>query len=208
MKALFLAALALATVGCGRETDSAVADAIRGTASDPAVADDTQNSYLKGAVTPAFELTVDGESYRDSEDFYTAELERLPSKIEAAGIDLTGLEVRFAAKVGLTDLPKGMTVHAIAQGIQGTAGMASVRSDGTFAIPLPKTKEPLTVQVRATKRISIELVRGQKVEKKFCYTLSAQKSGLKATEFLVLSDFQTSLTKYECSTNEKGLIIK
>lgn len=192
--------------GCG--TRDQVADALTGTASDPKLQASPAPApvLLRGAVAGAFQLTVDGVSYRDSEDFYTSELERLPERVAAAGHDLDGRTVRFSARVGLSDLWAGMQVHMAPASGQGAAGSTQVRPDGTFSFSLPAGTDPAAAfQLRAVKRIAVELVREGAVEERWCYLLSAREAAATPGQFALLQTFDTQLTAYACEQGSGGL---
>lgn len=202
------AALGLLLAGCGNRDQ--VSDALNGTASDPKLKPSPAPApvLLRGAVAGAFQLTVDGVAYRDSEDFYTSELARLPERVREAGHDLDGLVVRFSARVGLGDLWAGMLVFVAPASGQGAAGSVPVRPDGTFAFSLPAgTDAAAAFQLRAVKRISVELVRAGTVEERWCYLLSAREAAAVPGQFALLQAFDTQLTAYECEKATGGLSI-
>lgn len=203
-------ALLAATLLAGCGTKDQIGDALAGTASDPKLQASPAPApvLLRGAVAGAFQLTVDGVAYRDSEDFYTSELERLPERVAAAGYDTEGLEVRFSARVGLSDLWAGMQVFMAPASGQGAAGSAQVRPDGTFSFSLPAGTDPAAAfQLRAVKRISVELVRAGDVQERWCFLLSAREAAAVPGQFALLQAFDTQLTAYECEKTTGGLSI-
>lgn len=161
---------------------------------------------LRGFVANAFEVSVDGEAFPDLEAFYTAEILRLPDKVKAAGYDDVK-SVRFEAQIGFKDLFLGMDVYALATGKTGYQGTSQIASDGSFSMSFPV--HSATYRIRANKRIRVILQRPSSTLN-ICYNFSAtEKSAPLDGEPLILSDFSTSLTAYDCpaNTTEKQLEI-
>jgi hypothetical protein len=164
---------------------------------------------FKGFVGGAFPITVDGVGYEDSEDFFTAEVSRLPQKVAAAGFDNTWL-VTFEAALGFRDLRNDMMVYIAPMEKKGYQGEASVEPKGSFSVTLPKEAGDAYYQVRAVKRIAVVLTRESEV-KRFCYNFSAVAKQVPLSERekpIVLDTFVTKLTTYACSVeNREGLVI-
>ncbi len=153
---------------------------------------------IEGAIVSAFEITVDGVRYQDSEDFYSAEVERLPEKAAIAGFP--GWDVRFEAILGFADLARGMTVYVAPSGHVGYTGSAAVSADGRFRVELPADGKGASYNMRAVKRVNVLLTK-EKETRRFCYNFSANLKDVSVIESslpFVLDDFQTRWTLYSC----------
>lgn len=164
---------------------------------------------LSGYVVSAWDVVVDGESYTDTEDYYTQQLEALHGMAEEEGY--RGWDISFDAQIGLTDLKFGMKVFVVSGTTRGYAAEARVDSEGSFKISFPYDSEAL-YKIRAMKRVSVTLTDPETKEwKKWCYILSAveQEVSLMDDERpVLLSNFVTQTTTYECeSSGNTGITI-
>lgn len=157
-----------------------------------------QPIYLKGSVSSAFNITVDGQNYTDSEDFYTQQLDVLTSEKEANGY--ADYKLTFDAQLGLNDLKDGMTLQAEGIGDTGYAGETIIINDGTFELRFPSEAEDEILNIRATKRIGVILTSTKGENIYWCYNFYAKKEiELKANgKPIILRHFETKLTKYKC----------
>lgn len=159
---------------------------------------DGESFILRGSITSAFVVNVDGHEYGDMEEYFTAENALLPAMVKDAGYD--GFEARFDAAIGFRDLSVGMTVYVQPQANRGYANKTVVAQNETFAVVLPAEAAGDVYQVRAVKRIAVVLTKGQEI-KKFCYNFSAIDLEVPYAEKdkpIVLDNFKSSLTTYEC----------
>jgi predicted small lipoprotein YifL len=99
---------------------------------------------IDGYISNAFDLTVDGERYTDSEDFYTKELDRLTESAVEAGYEDWNLD--FDAQIGLVDLKYGMTVFVGSPSRKGFAGQTTVASDASFHVHVPGSRTARELQ--------------------------------------------------------------
>jgi hypothetical protein len=153
---------------------------------------------IEGSLTSAFQMTVDGVAYEDSEDFYSTEVLRLPDKAAAAGF--AGWQARFEAVLGFSDLARGMTVYVAPIGKTGYSGSASVSMDGKFRVEIPFDGKDSNYNVRAVKRVNIVLSKDKEV-RRFCYNFSANLKEISLQEGtlpFILDEFQTRWTLYSC----------
>jgi hypothetical protein len=153
---------------------------------------------IEGSLTSAFQMTVDGVAYQDSEDFYSTEVLRLPDKAAAAGF--AGWQARFEAVLGFSDLARGMTVYVAPVGKTGHSGSASVSMDGKFRVEIPFDGKDSNYNVRAVKRVNIVLSKDNEV-RRFCYNFSANLKEISLQETslpFILDEFQTRWTLYSC----------
>lgn len=165
-------------------------------------AQDTDNDgsrfELKGSITSAFDVTVDGVDYPDLETFYTQEVGRLPEKVSEQGYK--GWSVKFDAKIGFIDLYSGMKLFAQSTSGRGYQAQGSTRADGNFLINMPEDAEGDTYKVRGVKRISILLTKGEE-SRKFCYNFGPQDMQVPYGERdkpIIMNSFTTRITAYEC----------
>lgn len=157
-----------------------------------------ESFVLRGSITSAFAVNVDGQDYGDMEEYFTAENARLPEKVKAAGYE--GFETRFDAAIGFRDLSVGMTVYVQPKANRGYANRTVVAQNDTFAVVLPAEAAGDVYQVRAVKRIAVVLTKGQEI-KSHCWNFSAIDLEVPYAEKdkpIVLDHFKSSLTTYEC----------
>ena len=164
---------------------------------------------FKGYVPSAFDVTVDGESYLDLEDFYTEELGRLPERVQEAGYP-ADFEIELDARIGFSDLWSDMAVYIVSENDRGFFGKSEVQEDGSFAIQLDALENHSTYKVRATKRIGIILSReGEQIQ--ICYNFSAIDQSISfdaGQKPIILKDFVTKITGYACpSIQSDGLAV-
>jgi hypothetical protein len=154
--------------------------------------------YLQGSVSSGFSITVNGQSYLDSEDFYTQQLDALEAE---KAEKYPGYELMFDADLGLNDLKNGMTIYAEGIGDTGYAGETIVVNDGTFEIKFPSKAEGETINVRANKRIGITLEGRDGDLIYWCYNFSAilETTISAKNKPIILRHFDTRLTKYKCT---------
>lgn len=155
--------------------------------------------YLRGSVSSGFTISVDGQNYDDSEDFYTQQLDVLEAeKIENGYEDY---ELTFDAALGLNDLKNGMTVYAESDGETGYSGETIVSNNGTFEIQFPAKADGERLNVRANKRIGIILKGPENELIYWCYNFSATTETTIGPDNkpVILRHFNTKLTKYKCS---------
>lgn len=164
---------------------------------------------IDGYISNAFELTVDGERYTDSEDFYTRELERLTENAVESGYEDWKLD--FDAQIGLVDLKYGMTVFVASLSRKGFAGQTTVSSDSSFHVQVPEAARKEAYNIRAVKKINLTLTPPEGSDEKpvrWCYNFSAEIGEVRVDgEPVVLSTFKTKLTKYACSVADQGIAI-
>lgn len=156
-------------------------------------------SHLKGSAQYAFNLSVDGQEFTDIEDYYTQQVDLLQSKVLEAGYDVDRVE--FAGKLGFSDFIKDMSVFVVSSA--NTQGKGVVDSQGNFSISVPNPNQlPLvTFKVRAQKRVQLILIKNEMVSKKLCYNFSAVDMDVIENPIL-LSNFKTDLTMYDCSQDK------
>jgi len=159
---------------------------------------------FKGSVQYAFDLTVDGETYSDIEQYYTKQTEGLKEKVVAAGYSVD--EVEFVGKLGFADFIQDMTVFVSSSA--GTQGKGTIDAQGNFSVsvPNPKAKDNLSFKVRATKRVQVLLINGGVTTKKLCYNFSAVEKDVIENP-IALDTFKTDPTLYDCTQVDNGLAI-
>jgi hypothetical protein len=161
-----------------------------------------QGGYLSGYIVSAFDMEVNGRRYTDSEDFYSSQLQELLDEMDAAGY--TGYTFAFNGQLGLDDLKYGMDVYVVAQGKTGFAGDTTVNESGRFTVAIPDGSGDQVFRIRANKRISVTLTSPDKRNiVRWCYNFSSVNTEGSLAEAVLISEFNTSLTRYQCS-NEAG----
>jgi hypothetical protein len=167
---------------------------------------------FEGYLLSAFNITVDGEHYADSEDFYTNQLVRLNDLKNEAGYEEYMLELE--ASIGLDDLKSNMRVFiAPSASGRGYAAETFVNHEGKFQAIFPAEAEGDTVKIRANKRINIRLVDplGEYPTITWCYNFFAQEMNMVVSRNekpIVLDTFYTRVTSYQCqSVGSSGLTI-
>lgn len=162
---------------------------------------------INGAVSGAFDVTVDGETYSDIESYYTVESDNLNERVAKAGYE--GYDAVLDAKLGFKDLTQGMKVYLAPAGSTGIATNTSVGYDDTFSFRLPSSTEDGRYMLKAVKRIAVVLTKGDEI-KRFCFNFSAVRD-VEIVEGkadpIVMNSFETSITKYDCDSDNGGLDI-
>lgn len=173
-------------------------------AKDSATLTSVVSNDFEGSVQYAFDLSVDGVTYSDIEQYYTEQAEGLKEKVEAAGYSVDSVE--FIGKLGFADFIQDMTVFVSSSA--GTQGKGSIDAQGNFSIsvPNPKAKTNLSFKVRATKRVQVLLINGGVTTKKLCYNFSAVEQDVIENP-ISLNNFKTDPTLYECTQVDSGLAI-
>jgi hypothetical protein len=195
-------------VGCGAlntgEND-ANSDGLAQSARDKEAQADA--TVVAGAVQYAFDLTVDGLSYSNVEDYYTAQVRTLKEKVLAAGYNADKAE--FRGRLGFADFIQDMVVFVVSS--DGKQGRGVVDSQGNFSVAIDSKDETSRTRttsyaVRANKRVQIILSNGGVPTKKLCYNFSAiTKSSENNT--ILLDSFETDFTLYDCEQQSDGLEI-
>ncbi|MEN6636650.1 MAG: hypothetical protein ABFC56_12415 [Clostridiaceae bacterium] len=196
-----LMAMALALVGCGSGFELKAGDAAKPTA---AVADEqAQTVEFNGSVGYAFEMSVNGQKYSDIESYYTSEASTLLEKVAAAGHNVDAVE--FQGKLGFADFIEDMEVFVASS--LGSQGKSVVDAQGNFAVTVPNLKKgPASFKVRATKRVQIVLFSGGVATKRLCYNFAAVEKDVVENP-IMLSDFTTDFTLYDCEQQNAGIAI-
>jgi len=193
--------LVMVVTGCGTEAlvDSQKAKDASTPASDQLFAKpvDADAIPITGYISP-INISVDGVFYVDSEDFYTQEVERLSKMVKE---QYPKHSLFFDAEVGLRDFKQGLSVFMVAASGQGVADETMVNGRGQFIFNLPaKTDLTQAYIVRAYKRIGMRLQKDQEVIS-WCYNLYAEENVvLEKDKPMILRDFNTKVTTYQCQT--------
>lgn len=189
-------------VSCGSIQD----EALKGTtnsSNDPNSQLLADGSFFNvdGYVSP-INISVNGKQYRDSEDFYTQEMARLQADVKK---EYAGYSLSFDAAVGLKNFKTGMYVFLVAESENGVASESYVDSTGKFSFMLDSKVDKKTMYtLRATKRIGLRLTKGQEVIQ-WCYNMYAEKEMALETNPVVLRNFATVITQYQCSEQNDGI---
>jgi hypothetical protein len=199
--------LTMVLLGCGG-VESALEDQQKQQQQDKVSTDKLGGQQLSADAVPVngyispMNISVDGVEYVDSEDFYTQEVDRLT---QMAQEQYPEHKLFFDAEVGLRDLKRDMSVYLAASGDEGFADETMVNGKGQFLFNLPaNTDLKQSYVLRAYKRIGLRLEKGSNVIS-WCYNLFAQKEVLlEKDKQLILRDFSTKVTKYQCATQKKS----
>jgi hypothetical protein len=186
-------------VGCGSALDDQKSDLSKDESQqDTSSTVSDKATRINGYVSP-INIMVDGVSYVDSEDFYTQEVDRLAEKVRE---QYPEHKLYFDAEVGLRDLKRDLSVFLVATN-EGLADETVVNGKGQFSFELPsKSDLKQTYLLRAYKRIGLRLQKDKETIS-WCYNLSAEKEVMiEADKSLILREFSTKLTKYQCNTKK------
>ena len=179
-------------------------------AKNTSTAEQDEPTKIKGYLSNAFEVTVDGEKFGDSEAFYTDQIDRLTE--EAVSNGYQDWKLTFDAEIGLADLKYGMDVFIAASDKKGYAGQTSMNYDGSFSVTIPEGARDSVYSLRAVKRVSVTLTPPDELRRtektvKWCYNLSADLRNVAVGDLVVLDNFSTRLTKYGCQVDRSGIAI-
>jgi hypothetical protein len=154
---------------------------------------------VSGYVTP-INISVDGKTYRDSEDFYTQELKKLQAQVKK---DYAGYTLSFDAQVGLKNFKTGMYVLLAATADVGVASETYVDGQGKFTFMVDgKTDRNVDYTLRAVKRISLQLTKKGSETISWCYNMYAEKNVMLDGKSQILRSFVTSVTEYQCEQTD------
>lgn len=198
---LVLLAIAATISGCGDMAQQPVGASAK---DSPDSLSSKEVINFSGYLLSAFDITVDGTHYYDSEDFYTRKLDELEAmKVEAG---YPNYKVTFDASIGLDDLKVGMSVYIIPDKKRGYAAEARIGSDGSFSVNFPAEAAGDNVRVRANKRVNVILNGPNKEVVNWCWNFSAMEKSV-AVEHggkpVILDTFETKVTKYKCIAPEQ-----
>lgn len=162
----------------------------------------TNTVTIRGSITAAFAIEVDGEEYSDAEEYYSNAISEMRTKVDAAGYK--GYAVKLNAVVGFNDLTNGMTVYVQTTSERGYQGVTTVGRDNNFILELPSDAAG-DYKIRANKRVTVILTATDKVPVMYCYNLSANVISVPfkvSDKPVILKSFSTSLTRYSCEATE------
>ena len=165
-----------------------------------------QNLTLAGYIPSASGITVDGESFDTTEDFYTQQLSRLEADKVEAGYSQDD-QLIFDAELGLRDFKRNMWVEITATDDTGYADESSVIS-GKFKVRFPADADGDWFRVIATKRIAVQIITTEGEVHQWCYNLSSDREEqLEAGDKpLIIRNFRTSFTRYDCRASRDTTI--
>lgn len=207
---MVLSSLLLFALGCGSVPQNASemtteekAQAESEKAANAGLSNPSDYFSVEGYVSP-ISISVDGKSYKDSEDFYTQELRRLQVEVKKQYPDYS---LSFDANVGLKNFKTGMYVFLVATNDVGVASEAYVNGTGKFIFTLESDVDRTAeYTLRATKRIGLTLSKKGASPITWCYNMYAEKNVVLDGKSNVLRSFTTAVTEYECSdSNESGI---
>ena len=157
---------------------------------------------VNGYVSP-IDISVNGQQYQDSEDFYTQEVKRLAAD---TNVKYPDYNLYFDADVGLKDFKYGLSVFLVASDTTGVASESSVDSKGKFTFNLPpETDKNGQYILRASKRIGLRLVKDNQPTIIWCYNLFAESQVTLADKSFILRSFETKITSYKCEEKEAAI---
>lgn len=198
---LILPIVSLGFISCGTDIVPTVADIYTAAY----IGSDGDAEIFRGYIGGMFEITIDGVAYEDSESWYNAEMEKIPARLEAAGYQ--GDEFDFQAEVGLDDFWNKTKVNVASTSKTGFQGSSTVTpGDGSFEIRLPSNSFG-NYQIKSVKRLNLVLPNNEV----FCYNMKGTEKSYTLNAFtdpIIISNFTTSITKYNCaSTDDSGIIL-
>jgi len=152
--------------------------------------------YLRGYIESAFTIRVNGISYNDSEQAYTAELAHLLSEASRAGYG--GYRLEYEAQMGLGDLSSNTLVFVQAEGGTGFSGRTKVGFDSQFLIEVPEGVGS-KFDIKTVKRVSVIFTSADGEHQiKWCYNLFGIANGVTTANLITIDTFVTELTAYDC----------
>ncbi len=162
------------------------------------------NLTVTGYISP-IKITVNSIEYKDSEDFYTKELTKLRGEIER---DYPGYQLHFNADIGFKNFKHNMYIFVAPVAAQGVASETYVDSQGKFTF---KFSEAINIydmyNLRATKRISLTISNESADDIiHWCYNLHADHETTLDKSPILLRNFTTTVTQYQCE-NSTGIVI-
>ena len=158
---------------------------------------DTKGGYLRGFLTSAFRISIDGVFYENSEEAYTSQLANLLYEIKVAG--LAGYSLRYDAQLGLSDMAHNTRVFLQGDRGAGFSTAADVDQSGAFSISIPDGFGADKFEVKTAKRIAITLASpGGRQELKWCFNLFGFANDATLDKPVTINTYYTQITSYEC----------
>jgi len=214
MKVVFFCWVLSSIAACGKAQDdlsakdskSAQADGTSATTTKAKSFSGVSGGYLQGYLVSAFDLSVDGKQYSDSESYYSEQLGRIENEVVDGGY--SGYTLKFDAQIGLDDLKVGMKVYAVSVQSTGFAGDTRINDKGRFMLEIPAANVNDTYKIRTNKRISVTLTSADKKNVvKWCYNFSGNVTEASLDEPAIINTFTTKLTRYACQADSSGISI-
>ena len=217
MKALLttiLATLGLSFLGCGKSDCSSAGAGVasKSCSKDTSSgAGSTTSVTFNGYVQRAFTITVNKQSFNDTEDLYTNFIDKLITSDDKYKTALAGAKVDVEGDYGITTFGSSAPVAMSSMAATGDIFNATTDSSGKFSISVTKTQQGQTFKAKVITRIGLQITYPTKTVDHWCYLLFGQKDNINigdAGSSVIFDSFTTQLNTYNCSkVNVSALII-
>ena len=162
---------------------------------------------IKGAVVGSFEVEVNGQRFSDMEDFYTQQLDTIATQAAADYPDYRS--VRLIGEIGLSDLARNLDIYVAADDKVGFATTTHSDTAGTFTVSFPASVVGAKYNIRAVKRLNVQLITADNKTVIWCWNFNGEESTTldEPENPVLIRNFSTSLTKYKCEADSSGMSI-
>lgn len=192
MRVLLAVALLVSLAACGK---------------DPFAGEDLSNhpedqaskpTVFTGYVQKAFALTVDGQKFDDSEQFYTNFIDRLvlPHYVVPAGASLT-----VEGQYGMDEFGSNSWVFMTPSQKEGDLFQARTDAYSKFSVEVTKASLGSTYKARLIIRIGLLVTQASRDPDHFCYVLTGARDDIALSESskpIIFDVFTTQLNTYKC----------
>lgn len=166
----------------------------------------TANIAFSGYVQKAFSLTVNGNQFQDSEDFYTHFIDKL---VKPQYPDLQPDNVTVNGAYGLDEFGTNSGVYMASMASAGHLFQAVTDAQSKFIVQVQPSAQDETYQAKVVIRIGLDIKSATKSDT-YCYLLLGLKQGIAITDTakpIIFDTFTTELDTYKCEQVQDSQIV-
>jgi len=156
---------------------------------------------FSGYVQRAFELTVEGKQFQDTEHFYTNFIGDL---VYPKYPELKDKEVRLLGEYALDRFGSHTEVYLSSDADEGHLFQTATNKQGRFSVTVEPKALDETFRARIVIRIGLIVD-----DEEFCYLLKSTKDGILVSDSakpIIFNDFVTQLNTYKCGVSD-GIVV-
>lgn len=156
---------------------------------------------FSGYVQRAFEITVEGVTFNDTEDFYTNFVDDLILSDDRYAEALADAEITIEGEYSVEKFGSSSRVFMSSQQGDGHIYESTTNNQAKFTIEVDVSATDEVFKARVINRIGLNVAYEDGTEERFCYILHANRSSISVTETskpIIFDDFKTQLNSYNC----------
>lgn len=178
--------------------------------STQAVPTPSSSSFVfSGSVQRAFEITVNGNKFADSEDFYTKFIDELILTDSEYAERFQDGNIEVEGTYGVSTFGSRADVFISAQNGDGYSFEARTDSSAKFKVEVPQAAEG-SYKARVVTRIGLKLTSSSGDTSHYCYLLHSIRDNVEVSASakpIIFDEFSTQLTSYNCNSQEVSKLI-